>query len=134
MATIKRSTRPIRKKVVPKKPLPTKKEIVVKYIQFSKRITAFVLIFWAVYRSAQLAVGVIEPSIADALVKLSSGIDTVAIAFGIAYTGNSVCEKFANVHKEVQKYMYSTTDSVESSVTKGESEDEIEKEEESDNG
>lgn len=132
MATIKRSTRPIRKKVVPKKPLPTKKEIVVKYIQFSKRITAFVLIFWAVYRSAQLAVGVIEPSIADALVKLSSGIDTVAIAFGITYTGNSIAEKVMNAHKEIQKMMYvNVDDSLKDDDSNKASE---ESEEENDNG
>lgn len=132
MATIKRSTRPIRKKVVPKKPLPTKKEIVVKYIQFSKRITAFVLIFWAVYRSAQLAVGGIEPSIADALVKLSSGIDTVAIAFGIAYSANSVCEKYINVQKEIQKMMYVNVD--DSSKDDDSNKTSEESEEENENG
>lgn len=132
MATIKRSTRPIRKKVVPKKPLPTKKEIVVKYIQFSKRITAFVLIFWAIYRSAQLAVGVIEPSIADALVKLSSGIDTVAIAFGVAYSANSVCEKYLNVQKEIQKMMYVNVD--DSSKDDDSNKTSEESEEENENG
>ena len=107
MATVKRQPR---KKIEPKKKLPSKAEMVVKYIQFSKRMTAFILIFWAVYRSAQLVVGVLEPSLASSLVRLSSGIDTVAIAFGLAYTGNSIFEKAFNAHKEVQKMMYANID------------------------
>ena len=112
MATVKQPSKKLqpKQKIEPKKKLPTKAEMVVKYIQFSKRMTAFVLIFWAVYRSAQLFVGVLEPSMATALVKLSSGIDTVAIAFGITYTGNSIAEKITNAHKEVQKMMYQNTD------------------------
>lgn len=138
MATAKKPVRQIKPKVntkkpLPKKPLPTKKEIVVKYIQFSKRITAFVLIFWAVYRGAQLAVGVIEPSIADALVKLSSGIDTVAIAFGITYAGNSAIEKALNAYKEVQKMMYVNADD-DSSKDESSDKSSEESEEENDNG
>ena len=106
MATVKRQKKQPRQKIEPKKKLPSKAEMAVKYIQFSKRLTAFVLIFWAIYRGAQLVVGVIEPSIASALVRLSSGIDTVAIAFGITYTSNSIAEKVTTAHKEIQKMMY----------------------------
>ena len=121
MATVKKQPR---KKIEPKKKLPTKAEMVVKYIQFSKRMTAFILIFWAIYRSAQLVVGVIEPSIASSLVRLSSGIDTVAIAFGITYTSNSIAEKITNAHKEVQKMMYTNIDDVSSSNSKDSDTDE----------
>ena len=134
MAIGKRPKRPIRKRTVSKKPLPSKAEMVIKYVQFSKRITAFVLIFWAVYRSAQLAVGVIEPSIADALVKLSSGIDTVAIAFGITYTGNSIAEKVMNAHKEIQKMMYVNVDDDSSKDDSSDKFSEEETEEGNDNG
>lgn len=137
MATVKKPTRVTRqtkKKVVPKKPLPSKAEMVVKYVQFSKRMTAFILIFWAVYRSAQLVVGVIEPSISEALVKLSSGIDTVAIAFGLAYSANSVCEKYLNVQKEIQKMMYVNVDDDSSKDDSSDKSSEEETEEENDNG
>lgn len=49
---------------------------------------------------------VLRPDIADALVKFSSGVDTVAIAFGSGYMVNSISEKAMNMHRDVQKYMY----------------------------
>ena len=78
-------------------------------MQFSKKLTVFVMAYWGLYRLAQLVVVVIRPEIADALVKFSSGVDTVAIAFGTGYTVNSVSEKAMNMHRDVQKYMYSST-------------------------
>lgn len=84
----------------------TKTDMALGFIQFSKKITVYVLAYWGIYRLAQLVVVVIRPEIADALVKFSSGVDTVAIAFGTGYTINSVSEKAMNMHKDVQKYMY----------------------------
>lgn len=89
-----------------KRKLPSKAELAVKYIQFSKKLTVYVMAFWGVYRLAQLAVVVVRPDIADTLVKFASGVDTVAIAFGLSYTANSITEKGFQMHKDVQKYMY----------------------------
>ena len=102
MATTKNKTR---KKVV-KPRIMSKAELAQGFIQFSKKITAYILAYWGIYRLAQLVVVVVRPEIADALVKFSSGVDTVAIAFGAGYTVNSVSEKAMTMHQNVQKYMY----------------------------
>lgn len=117
MATTKKRTR--RKAAKPR--LMSKAELAQGFIQFSKKITAYILAYWGIYRLAQLVVVVVRPEIADALVKFSSGVDTVAIAFGAGYTVNSVSEKAMTMHQNVQKYMYL-------------GEDDLMKEEESENG
>ena len=99
----------------------SKAELAQGFIQFSKKITAYILAYWGIYRLAQLVVVVVRPEIADALVKFSSGVDTVAIAFGAGYTVNSVSEKAMTMHQNVQKYMYL-------------GEEDLMKEEESENG
>ena len=105
------ATRNIRRKKTPQKhkPIPTKPELAYKYVQFSKRITVYVLVFWSIYRLAQLYVVSVAPETTDSLVRLVTGIDTMAIFFGGFYTANSVSEKALAVHKEVQKFMYSNT-------------------------
>ena len=90
--------------------LPTKAEIAVRHIQFSKKLTVYVMVFWGVYRLAQLAAVIIRPEVATSLVQFSSGVDTVAIAFGLTYTTNSIAEKSLQTHKDVQKYMYLGTE------------------------
>lgn len=84
----------------------TKAELSIKFIQFSKKLTIYVMAYWGQYRLAQLVVVVLRPEIADALVKFSSGVDTVAIAFGSGYMVNSISEKAMNMHRDVQKYIY----------------------------
>ena len=100
MATTKRKRQPAKKRLM------SKAELAQGFIQFSKKLTAYVMAYWGIYRLAQLVVIVVRPEIADALVKFSSGVDTVAIAFGTAYTANSISEKAMNMHRDVQKYMY----------------------------
>lgn len=99
MAVKKKARKPARRVL-------SKAELAQGFIQFSKKITAYILVYWGLYRLAQLIVVVVRPEIADALVKFSSGVDTVAIAFGLAYTTNSIGEKAMNMHQNVQKYMY----------------------------
>ena len=103
---------------------PSKSEMAYKYVQFSKRITVYVLVFWGFYRLAQLVVVAIAPDTAESLIKLVSGVDTMAIFFGGFYTTNSISEKALAVHKDVQKYMYvgSTEASTTSETTEPESE------------
>lgn len=96
----------IKRKPRTRKKLPTKAEQAIRFIQFSKKITVYILVYWGLYRIAQLVAVVIRPELAESLVKFSSGVDTVAIAFGTGYTINSVGEKAMEMHKEVQKYMY----------------------------
>ena len=111
MATTKRQ--PLKKK------LPSKAEVALRFIQFSKKITVYILAFWGVYRLAQLVVVILRPEIAEDLVKFSSGVDTVAISFGLAYSANSISEKAMQMHKDVQKYMYLGVDADEEEKEKG---------------
>lgn len=101
MATKKRSSR----KAVTKKAVASAEH----FIQFSKRMTIYVLVFWGVYRIAQLVALVMEPDAAEALSKLVSGVDTMAIFFGGFYTTNSISEKGFRMYRDVQKYVYTGT-------------------------
>lgn len=62
-------------------------------LQYSKKLSTAVTLFWIIYRLAELVVAVIEPAIADALVQLVSGVDTVMMVNLGFYSGNSVAEK-----------------------------------------
>ena len=63
------------------------------YIQYSKRMCTSVAIFWMVYRLFNFIVVLIRPEIANALVDLCAGVDTIMIVNISAYTGNSISEK-----------------------------------------
>lgn len=116
MATIKRQA-----KITRQKKTLSKAEIAQNFVQFSKKLTVYVMAYWGLYRLAQLVVVVLRPEIADALVKFSSGVDTVAIAFGSGYMVNSISEKAMNMHKDVQKYMYANSGSDNDATDDGES-------------
>ena len=62
-------------------------------LQYSKKLSTAVTCFWIIYRLAELVAAVAEPSIADALVQLVAGVDTVMMVNLGFYTGNSVVEK-----------------------------------------
>lgn len=63
------------------------------HLQYSKKLSTAVTLFWIIYRLAELVAAVVEPSIADALVALVAGVDTVMMVNLGFYTGNSVTEK-----------------------------------------
>lgn len=63
------------------------------HLQYSKKLSTAVTLFWIIYRLAELVAAVMEPSISDALVALVAGVDTVMMVNLGFYTGNSVTEK-----------------------------------------
>ena len=65
------------------------------FIQYSKKMCTRVTIFWMIYRLANFIVVLLRPEIANALVDLSAGIDTIMIVNMSAYTLNSGTEKVA---------------------------------------
>lgn len=65
------------------------------FIQYSKKMCTRVTIFWILYRIANFVVALLRPEIANALVDLSAGIDTIMIVNMSAYTLNSGTEKVA---------------------------------------
>lgn len=62
-------------------------------LQFSKRMSITVTIFWILFRLTEIVAAVWQPAIAEALVKLVSGVDGVMMVNLGFYCGNSVAEK-----------------------------------------
>ena len=62
-------------------------------LQFSKKMSVTVTIFWIVFRLAEILAAIWQTAIADALVKLVSGVDGVMMVNLGFYCGNSVAEK-----------------------------------------
>lgn len=62
-------------------------------LQFSKKMSVTVTIFWIVFRLVEILAAIWQPTIADALVKLVSGVDGVMMVNLGFYCGNSVAEK-----------------------------------------
>ena len=62
-------------------------------LQFSKRMSVTVAIFWIVFRLVEILAAIWQPSIAEALVKLVNGVDGVMMVNLGFYCGNSVAEK-----------------------------------------
>jgi len=80
-----------------------------KFMQYSKKMASRVTIFWMIYRIVNLIIAIIQPSISNALVDLSAGIDTIMIVNMGAYTMNSGTEKVAIAFGK-RKSLYSTDD------------------------
>ncbi len=62
-------------------------------LQFSKKMSVTVTIFWIVFRLVEILAAIWQPAIADALVKLVSVVDGVMMVNLGFYCGNSVAEK-----------------------------------------
>lgn len=65
------------------------------FTQYSKKMATRVTIFWMIYRVVNFIIVLIRPEIANALVDLSAGVDTIMIVNMSVYTGNSATEKIA---------------------------------------
>ena len=78
-------------------------------MQYSKKMCTRVTIFWMIYRIANFIIALLRPEIADALVDLSAGVDTIMIVNMGAYTGNSATEKIAIAFGK-RKSLYSSDD------------------------
>ena len=79
------------------------------FLQYSKKMATRVTIFWMIYRIVNFVVVVIRPDVANALVDLSTGVDTVMIVNMGFYTGNSATEKIAIAFGK-RKSLYSSDD------------------------
>ena len=62
-------------------------------LQFSKRMSIAVTAFWIIFRLFEIVAAMWRPSIAEALVKLVAGVDSVMMVNLGFYCGNSVAEK-----------------------------------------
>lgn len=80
-----------------------------KFVQYSKKMATRVTIFWMIYRIVNFIVALLRPEIANALVDLSAGVDTIMIVNMSVYTGNSATEKIAIAFGKRQS-LYSSDD------------------------
>lgn len=79
------------------------------FVQYSKKMCTSVAIFWMVYRVLNFIVVLIRPELANALVDLSAGVDTIMIVNMSAYTFNSSTEKVSIAFAQ-RKSLYATKD------------------------
>lgn len=67
----------------------------VTFIQYSKKLTTAVMIFWALIRIVSVVAVMVEPSSGTTMASIVRGVDDIAMVNCLAYTGNSVSEKIA---------------------------------------
>ena len=65
----------------------------VPFIQYSKKLTTAVMIFWALIRIVSVVAVMVEPSSGTTMASIVRGVDDIAMVNCLAYTGNSVSEK-----------------------------------------
>ena len=76
--------------------MATKRKPVQKqYIQYSKRLTTAVMIFWGVIRLWSVIAVCLNPEAGVTMAAIVRGVDDIAMVNVLAYTGNSVSEKIA---------------------------------------
>ena len=63
------------------------------YVQYSKRLAAWITAFWCLFRVAVLAVLLFRPTLAAAMQGIIQGADDVMMVNIGFYAGNSVAEK-----------------------------------------
>lgn len=68
----------------------------VKYVQYSKRITTMISIFWCVIRLFAVIAVFLNPDCGTSMSAIVRGIDDLEMVVVLTYTGNSVSEKIAN--------------------------------------
>ena len=71
---------------------PTKGKKTV-YIQYSKKLAAFITIFWCFFRITVLVLLWLRPALLDGIEKVIKGADEVMMMNVACYCGNSVAEK-----------------------------------------
>lgn len=69
--------------------------------QFSKWLARWSCLYWFFYMAALVAVVLVQPSVADAVVYLSIIISVVMIVHVWAYTKNSIYEKSLRIGQEM---------------------------------
>ena len=65
------------------------------FVQFSKKLITFVMIFWGVIRLASVVAVMVSPDSGVSMAAIVRGVDDIAMVNVLAYTGNSVSEKIA---------------------------------------
>ena len=74
-------------------------------LQYSKWMSRFICWVWAIYRFTILLASVIQPSIADAVVLTTQGMDTIMMINISTYLVNSLGEKWLYSNRAVIKWL-----------------------------
>lgn len=85
-------------------------------LQFSKRVSVSVTIFWMLFRVFELLCALWQPTIAEALVKLVSGVDGVMMVNLGFYCGNSVAEKAILAWMDSKSMQGETSETIEYAI------------------
>lgn len=85
-------------------------------LQFSKRVSVSVTIFWMLFRVFELLCALWQPAIAEALVKLVSGVDGVMMVNLGFYCGNSVAEKAILAWMDSKSIQGETSETIEYAI------------------
>lgn len=75
--------------------MATQKKQDKQYIQFSKKLITFTMIFWGVIRAFSVIAAWLNPDAGVTMANIVRGVDDIAMVNVLAYTGNSVSEKLA---------------------------------------
>lgn len=81
---------------------------VTKFCQYSKKLSTAITVIWCILRFAVMATSIIRPEIADAMVSLITGADTVMMVNIGMYSGNSFGEKAVRYYFDAKKVEYTT--------------------------
>lgn len=63
------------------------------YVQYSKKMTTALLVFWAVIRLASVILVAVNPDCGTSMVNIIRGTDDIAMVVVCSYTANSIGEK-----------------------------------------
>ena len=63
------------------------------FVQYSKKMTTALLIFWAVIRLASVILVAVNPDCGTSMVNIIRGTDDIAMVVVCSYTANSIGEK-----------------------------------------
>ena len=65
------------------------------YVQFSKKLITYVMVFWGIIRLTSVIATIINPESGTSMSAIVRGVDDIAMVNVLAYTGNSISEKIS---------------------------------------
>lgn len=65
------------------------------YVQYSKKLTTTIVVFWIVARLLSFILTAIRPEIGHLIIELLKGLDQITTINVLAYTSNSIGQKVA---------------------------------------
>lgn len=80
------------------------------YVQYSKRMTTALLIFWAIIRLASVVLVALNADCGTSMVNIVRGTDDIAMVVVCSYTANSLGEKGITGYFKSRSYEHGKTE------------------------